>query len=105
MKLIEALEVLKQAPSEGEPFEVCLVSSFTPLHLQTFLAAEFQILKKERRVQITTGLYGDIRGNLRRLIQSRPDAAVIVLEWQDFDARLGLRNLGDWGAEQLPEIV
>jgi FkbH-like protein len=106
MKLVEALEILKCPVAEGaSPFNVCLVSSFTPLHLQTFLAAELRKANPEWLVNISTGLYGDIRGNLTRMSQSNSSAAAIVLEWGDFDARLGLRSLGSWDPETTGEIL
>src|SRR5580692_9779478 len=45
MKLIEALEILRKGPSqEGNKFVVSLACSYTPLHLQTLLAATIQSL-------------------------------------------------------------
>jgi FkbH-like protein len=106
MKLVEALEILKCPVAEGaSPFSVYLVSSFTPLHLQTFLAAKLCKANPELLVHISTGLYGDIRGNLTRMSQSNSSAAAIVLEWGDFDARLGLRSLGSWDPEAAGEIL
>jgi FkbH-like protein len=106
MKLVEALETLKRPSAEGvSPFDVYLVSSFTPLHLQTFLAAELRKVNPEWPVHISTGLYGDIRGNLTRMSQSDSSAAAIALEWADFDARLSLRSLGSWGPETTDEIL
>ena len=106
MKLIEALEILKQAPTEGAiPFEVYMVSSFTPLHLQTFLAAELRKRNPNRSVSLSSGLYGDIRGNLTRMAQSKSDGAAIVLEWSDFDPRLGLRSLGSWDPEVTEDLL
>jgi hypothetical protein len=106
MKLVEALEILKRAPrGESSPFEVYLVSSFTPLHLQTFLAAELQLREADRAVHVRTGLYGDIRGNLARMARSDSAAAAIVLEWEDFDGRLGMRSLGSWPPNAMDEIL
>jgi FkbH-like protein len=106
MKLVEALETLKRPSAEGaSPFDVYLVSSFTPLHLQTFLAAELRRAHPKRPVRISSGLYGDIRGNLTRMSQSNSSAAVITLEWADFDARLSLRSLGGWGPDTADEIL
>src|ERR1700739_632877 len=106
MKLMEALETLKRPSVEGaSPFDVYLVSSFTPLHLQTFLAAELRRAHPERPVRISSGHYGDIRGNLTRMSQSNSSAAVITLEWADFDARLSLRSLGSWSPGTPDEIL
>jgi len=106
MKLVEALEILKRPVAEGaSPFSVYLVSGFAPLHLQTFLAAKLRKANPQWLVYISTGFYGDIRGNLTRMSQSKSSAAAIVLEWGDFDARLGLRSLGSWDPEATGEIL
>jgi len=105
MKLIEALEILRRAPSQSDPFVVSLACSFTPLHLQTMLAAEVQLRYPDRKVSVRTGLYGDLPGNLARAAESEGDAAVAILEWQDFDPRLGIRALGGWEPGLLPEIL
>jgi FkbH-like protein len=105
MKLVEALEILKSAPPAGSSLDVYLVSSFTPLHLQTFLTAELRLRNPDRPIQVSAGLYGDIRGNLTRMAKSNSAVAAIVLEWGDFDARLGLRSLGNWGQNSAQEIL
>src|SRR5205814_871980 len=73
------------------PLDVFCVCGFTPLHLKTFLAAQLQLLCPDRRIQVHTGLYGDVCGNLERAAKAAPDAVAIVLEWPDFDPRLGIR--------------
>ena len=106
MKLIEALNILRRAPSESaEKFVVSLVCGFTPLHLETLLAAQLQRLEPERRIKISTGLYGDFMGNLERVAESGPDAAAVAMEWQDLDPRLGVRSLGGWLPDVLPNII
>ena len=106
MKLIEALEILRQAPAAGaEPLGVCLACGFMPDRFQTFLAAHLRKLFPEHRVTVEVGLYGDCLGNLER-VRSRPfDAGAVVLEWSDFDPRLGIRSLGGWEAGSLPDIL
>jgi len=94
MKLIEALNILKSEPPKAPQLNVYLVSGFTPLHLQTFLAAHLQLLCPDRQVQIQSGLYGDLPGNLERAAATSPDAIAIALEWQDLDPRLGIRAVG-----------
>src|SRR5271163_5081814 len=97
MKLIEALEILRNESREGaRPFRVSLVCSFTPAHLQTFLRANLKQALPENRIEIASGLYGDFWGNLARLERENPDAGVLVVEWSDLDPRLGLRRLGHW---------
>lgn len=106
MKLIEALEILRrEQPAQGQPLQVSLVTGFTPLHLQTFLAAQLRILFPDREVNLTPGLYGDFWGNLTRLEQANADAGVIQLEWSNLDPRLGLRNLGSWAPRELEDIL
>jgi len=106
MRLYEALKILQTAPAApAELLRVFLVSSFTPLHLQTFLAARLQMAMPARRIHIDTGLYGDLLGNLQRMKQAPVDARVIMLEWADLDPRLGLRALGGWYETDPAEIL
>src|SRR5579863_5068186 len=106
MKLIEALEVLRKGPSEDSgPFAVSLVCSFTPLHLQTLLAAQLQLLDQQHHITLHTGLYGDLVGNLAKAVAAKSDAAVVIVEWEDLDPRLGIRSLGGWVPDVLPNIL
>jgi FkbH-like protein len=106
MKLIEALEILRRRPSdERDEVVVSLICSFTPLHLQTLLAAELQVLYPDHRIRVQTGLYGDFLGNLAKATESKPVAVVVTMEWQDLDPRLGIRSLGGWVPEVLPRIL
>lgn len=96
MKLIEALEILKRPVVEGSPeFNVFLACGFEPLHLRTFLNAELRA-RGGKRVDVLTGLFGDLCGNLERLDPTGIQACAVVLEWQDLDPRFGVRNLGGW---------
>jgi len=106
MKLIDALELLKHPISEGaSPLKVYLDCGFTPLHLQTFLAAQLRVLCPHSLIDIKTGLYGDFVGNLQRVSPSDMDVMSLVIEWQDFDPRLGIRSLGGWHSSSLSDIV
>jgi len=106
MKLIEALNILRKTASESaEKFVVSLVSGFTPLHLETLLAAQLQRLDPEHRIKMETGLYGDFMGNLERAAMNGPDAAAVTIEWQDLDPRLGIRSLGGWLPAVLPDVI
>jgi FkbH-like protein len=106
MKLIEALETLKQSPPPQSPLlEVQLACGIAPLHFLTFLKAHLRRQFPGHEVVIGTGLFGDLLGNLERLRKTSPCAVVVVIEWQDLDPRLGLRQLGGWGPRQLPDIV
>lgn len=106
MKLSEALELLRLPAAEAAPLsEVFLCCGFTPLHLQTFLAAELRLICSERRANIKTGLFGDLCGNIERLEPGRITSLAVVIEWSDLDPRLGLRTLGGWRPADLPDIV
>jgi len=107
MKLIDALKlVAATAPAAGRPrFDVGLVCGFTPLHFETFLTAHLRQRMPDRHVSVSTGLFGDIPGTLRHLIDHPVDAAVVALEWADVDPRLGIRALGGWSPRRLPEVV
>ncbi|MBE3043746.1 HAD family hydrolase, partial [Candidatus Bathyarchaeota archaeon] len=106
MKLLDALELLKRpASEEAQLLRVYLACSFTPLHLQTFLAAHLRSLLPDRRVDINIGLYGDLSRSLENLKLSDFDIIAVVMEWPDLDLRLGMRNLGGWRATDLPDIV
>jgi FkbH-like protein len=97
MKLLEALKILQENPSTGsEELNVFLACGFTPLHLQTFLGAHLREMVPERRICTHTGLFGDCLGNLERLPKSPVNAVAVVVEWDDLDPRLGLRQLGGW---------
>src|SRR5271157_452240 len=106
MKLIDALQIARREPAPGAtPLAVALVCGFSPLHLQTFLAANLRLLFPDRQVDVQTGLYGDLAGNLERLETATVDAGAVVMEWSDLDPRLGIRRLGGWGPGDLGDIV
>jgi FkbH-like protein len=97
MKLIEALEILRQPVADASPeFRVFLACGFEPLHLRTFVAAHLCQLNPGKRVKVETGLFGDLCGNIERLDSASADALVVVLEWGDLDSRLAVRSLGGW---------
>lgn len=106
MKLIDALKTIKERDGERNgSLRIALVCGFTPLHLQTFLHAHLLQIFPEHHVEITTGLFGDIAGTLKGLPGQRVDAVALILEWEDLDARLGLRQLGGWGPRNLEGIA
>src|SRR5271155_1405178 len=103
MNLIDALERLKLPVAENaRPLKVFLACGFTPLHLETFLAAHLRSLSPASRVELRSGLFDDLVGNLERLRPEEHDALALVIEWPDLDPRLGLRTLGGWQVEKLP---
>jgi FkbH-like protein len=106
MKLINALKELRQVSAGATPFNICLACGFTPLHLQTFLAAHLQQqLGPSRRVAVRVGLYGDALGNIERVRGTAQDVCVVALEWSDLEPRLGIRHLGGWRPRDLPDIA
>lgn len=105
MKLIDALEIIKSPTKlEARSFDVLLASGFTPLHLQTFLAAHLRLLKPDQRVSVHTGLFGDLIGNIERAKSQTFDAIAVVIEWADLDPRLSARNSGNWRADGLADV-
>ena len=105
MKLIEALDLVRRSRAgTDEPVAVQLACGFTPLHLETFLAAHLQRRRPTRSVQIVAGMYGDLAGTLERAAPP-VDTVVAVIEWSDLDPRLGVRALGGWAPSALPEVV
>ena len=110
MKFAEALHIGKSAGADVPPFSCILACGFTPLHLQTFLAAYLQRAFPKRKVRVRTGLFGDLVGTIESAGQPSQDqsdvhALAIALEWQDLDPRLGHREGGLWGPAMLPQIV
>ena len=106
MELIDALETVNLPAAAGaRALRLFLGCGFTPLHLKTFVAAHLRALDAARPVQIETGRFGDLTGNLERLDTSTVDAVVVVVEWADLDSRLGMRELGGWRASQLADVL
>lgn len=106
MNLLDALELLKKPLPEGvTSHRIGLASGFTPLHLQTFLAAHLRGRIPGQRVEIETGLFGELAGNIERLSRLPLDAHAVFIEWQDLDPRLGIRSLGGWKVTDIPDIV
>ena len=97
MTVGEAIQIARSAPPDSEPFRIRLACGFTPLHLQTFLAAHLQRRLPGRRVQVEAGLYGDTAGTIESIgDQDALDGVAIALEWPDLDPRLGFRSAGKW---------
>lgn len=106
MKLSEALRIVQTpAPPGAQPFCLALGFSCTPLHLGAFLAARLRQALPERDVRLEAGLFDDLAGSLSRFGTGARDAVAVVLEWADFDPRLGLRSLGSWAPAGLPGLL
>jgi FkbH-like protein len=105
MKLIEALEILRRPIAElSGGITVVLACGFEPLHLRTFLAASLRTAQ-ESPVDVATGLFGDLYGNIERIDPTRTHTLIVVVEWQDLDARLGLRSVGGWRPADVGDIL
>ncbi len=98
MKLVDALRINNAArrnPGRTLPFN--LLTGFTPLHLQTLLAAALHGRLPGAYAHIATGWFGDLAGNIERAnTEDSVPSSAIVIEWSDLDARLGWRALGGW---------
>jgi FkbH-like protein len=105
LTITEALKTLQTSPAEAAPFPVLLACGFTPLHLQTFLAAHLQQLLPNRRVSLSTGLFGDLVGTLNRLNSNEVHATAVIIEWETLDPRLGFREAGSWKPAGLADIL
>ena len=69
MRLLDALKILQKANATLPPFEVFLACEFTPLHLQTFLAAFMQERLPKNHGKVSVGVYGDLTGNIARMME------------------------------------
>jgi FkbH-like protein len=105
VNVTEALSILQRAPADAPCYNVVLACGFTPLHLQTFLAAHLQQSLASRRVTVSTGLYGDAVGTLEAHNHTASHAVALALEWPDLDPRLGYRGAGNWGAAASADIL
>lgn len=106
MNLLDALELLKRPiPEAASTQEILLECGFTPLHLKTFLAAHLRQCFPKDHIEMRTGLFGDLAGNLERAQPSGRSVVCVVIEWSDLDPRLGIRSLGGWGSREIPDIV
>jgi FkbH-like protein len=106
MNLLDALELLNRPITEPvSDLEIVLECGFTPVHLKTFLAAHLRLCFPLHRVEIRTGLYGDLAGDLERLQPTGSSVVCVVVEWADLDPRLGIRALGGWRSTDIADIV
>jgi FkbH-like protein len=106
MKLVEALDIIKAAKSRGgEPFTCFLATGLNPLHLNTFLNAELSLLFTDQKIEIQQGLFGDLLGNVGRLAKADADTGIVLIEWADLDARLGVRSSANWSPSVCADIM
>jgi FkbH-like protein len=104
VRLSEALALVRNNTPGETSVPISLVCGFTPQPLVSFLAAHLQKRLSGVRVDISTGQFGDIVGNLERYLHAPCGTAALVLEWEDLDSRLGWRRLGGWGRGRVADI-
>jgi len=104
LKLAEALS-LAAARHDGNPTvrRVWLACGFTPLHLVTYLKARALTSRREA-LDIRTGVFGDLPGNLALATADKPAECAVIVEWADLDPRLGFRHAGGWGPSLTRDI-
>ncbi|HWQ53226.1 MAG TPA: hypothetical protein VN442_06045, partial [Bryobacteraceae bacterium] len=105
MKLQDALLCIAATAADAPVFPVNLALGSTPEPLSVFLSAHLQKRLVGRRVRVGTGRFGDMCGNLERSLLGPAAATVLIIEWSDLDARLGLRDSGRWGRDVVPDIL
>jgi len=104
--LNEALAVINsRKPASNEKRPYYLAVGFEPLHLKTFFSAALLQRLPDVGIEVPTGVYGDLLGNLELAAQYAAHGAAVVLEWSDIDPRLGLRGSGGWSEDLKPEIL
>ena len=105
MRLSQAMQINQRpAPAGSARRKLHLVCGFTPLHLATYLRAYARIRFSGDDVEVVTGLYGDLEDALRTAAEGTSEGVVVVLEWSDLDARLGLRSAAGWSVAALADI-
>jgi FkbH-like protein len=104
MRLGEALQIIGRSGGE-QKIRIHLLCSFTPLHLKTFIKGYLIMRFPDATVDVRTGLYGDLEGNIQRARENGGDGAIAIIEWSDLDQRLGFRASGGWRTEKLEDII
>jgi len=105
MRLNEALQIVNATNKASGPFSIIfLACGFQPLHLATFIQAHSIRRLGGQIVRIETGLFGNILSNINRAAESKATSSAVALEWEDLDARLGLRASGGWTSASQRDI-
>ena len=105
MKLRAALQKINTSRSDAVPQWTCgIACGFTPLHFQTFLHACL-LDRTDNTFAVSTGLFGDLVGNVQRLAEQAVAKAVVVVEWPDLDPRLGYRVTHGWRQQHHADIA
>lgn len=105
LRLNEALLLAQASSASSAPRRAFLACGFEPLHLPVYLRAHHERRFPGRGLALSTGVYGDLLGNLERARQSDASAALVIVEWHDLDSRLGVRSTGPWSRQRQAEIV
>lgn len=106
MTLTEALKILQTpAPDGAATLDIFLACGFTPLHLKTLLEARLRQLLPDRRINVSTGLYGDLAGSVEQIRAAGANGAAVIVEWEDLDPRLGRRRLAAWSPETAEDVM
>lgn len=106
MTLNQALGIINSRKNERREKKLhYLACGFEPLHLQTFFWAHLLDRLPLEDIEVQSGVYGDLPGNLAMASESSAIGAAVVLEWSDFDSRLGLRSSGGWAEEVKLDIL
>lgn len=106
MRLSEALRITQErAPTDAPDRLIHLICGFTPLHLETLVKAYAKLRFPGNGVSVTTGLFGDLEGNMERAAQQAAEGAIVVMEWSDIDERLGLRASAGWSERAVADIL
>jgi FkbH-like protein len=104
LKYAEAVEIVNRLTFDGSGREVLLACGFTPHVLEIYLRAHLSISSASRPVSVRTGLYGNLASTLSEAMKRPPEAAAVIVEWSDLDARLGIRHAAGLAPETLPDI-
>jgi FkbH-like protein len=105
MTFNQALTTVRESRENRQAKKHFLACGCYPLHLSIFLKAHLMRRLPDNSVEVLTGLYGDLSGNLTMAAQSDSIAAAVPLEWTDIDPRLGLRSSGGWSSEAENDII
>ena len=105
LKLRDALRILQMVGPSAEPYPVSLICASTPEPFSKLLAASAQQRLRNRQVVVGVGLFGNLSGNLASYCSSGGCPAVMLMEWADLDARLGVRQFGGWGRSSVVDIL
>jgi FkbH-like protein len=106
MRLSEALRLVRANQGfDGPPTRISLICGFMPLQLETLTCAYARLRLPHSRIEMVTGLYGDIEGTLLAAADQGGDGAIVLLEWMDLDARLGLRASPGWTTATVSDIT